>query len=89
MAAIAGADACFGAVWRAVEATRSTEEDTLLIACSDHGHQSVDAVIDIDAAFVAAGLKRGRRSEPARRLERHVGADLPAPGSRRGCRRRV
>ena len=57
MAAIAGADACFGAVWRAVEARRSAGEDILLIACSDHGHQSVEAVIDIDAAFVAAGLK--------------------------------
>jgi hypothetical protein len=29
----------------------------MLIACSDHGHQSVEEVIDIDAEFVAAGLK--------------------------------
>jgi arylsulfatase A-like enzyme len=57
MAAIAGADTCFGVVRRAVEARRAAGEDILLIACSDHGHQSVEEVIDIDAAFVAAGLK--------------------------------
>jgi len=57
MAAIAGADACFGVVSRAVEARRSAGEDIMLIACSDHGHQSVEEVVDIDAAFVAAGLK--------------------------------
>jgi predicted AlkP superfamily pyrophosphatase or phosphodiesterase len=58
MAAIAGADACFGAAWRAVEARRAAGEDIMLMACSDHGHQSVEEVIDIDAAFVAAGLKQ-------------------------------
>ncbi len=51
MAAIAGADACFGRVRAA------TAPGTLLIACSDHGHQTVGAVIDIDAEFTAAGLK--------------------------------
>ena len=51
MAAVAGADACFGRVRAAIT------PDTLLIACSDHGHQTVGAVIDIDAEFVAAGLK--------------------------------
>ena len=51
MAAIAGADACFGRIRAA------TAPDTLLIACSDHGHQTVGAVIDIDAEFPAAGLK--------------------------------
>lgn len=51
MAAVAGADACFGRV-RATIAP-----GTLLIACSDHGHQTVGAVIDIDAEFTAAGLK--------------------------------
>jgi arylsulfatase A-like enzyme len=57
MAAITGADACFGAVRRAVDVRRAAREDILLIACSDHGHQTVEEVIDIDAAFVAAGLK--------------------------------
>ncbi|MBS0560340.1 MAG: alkaline phosphatase family protein [Proteobacteria bacterium] len=53
MAAIAGADACFARVRAALP------PGTLLIACSDHGHQTVEDVIDIDAAFVAAGLKDG------------------------------
>ncbi len=57
MAAIRGADACFGAVRRGVEARRAAGEDIMLIACSDHGHQSVEEVVDIDAEFVAAGLK--------------------------------
>jgi hypothetical protein len=57
MAAIMGADACFGAVWRGVEARRAAGEDIMLIGCSDHGHQSVEEVVDIDAEFVAAGLK--------------------------------
>jgi arylsulfatase A-like enzyme len=57
MAAISGSDACFGAVSRAVDARRAAGEDILLIACSDHGHQTVEEVIDINAAFVAAGLK--------------------------------
>jgi arylsulfatase A-like enzyme len=51
MAAIAGADACFGRIRAAVA------PGTLLIACSDHGHQTVGAVIDINAEFTAAGLK--------------------------------
>lgn len=58
MAAIAGADACFGAVWHGVEAQRAAGDDVLLVACSDHGHQTVEEVIDIDAEFVAAGLKQ-------------------------------
>lgn len=51
MTAVAGADACFGRV------RASVTPDTLLIACSDHGHQTVGAVIDINAEFTAAGLK--------------------------------
>jgi arylsulfatase A-like enzyme len=57
MAAIAGADTCFGMVYRAVVRRRAMGDDILLIACSDHGHQSVGRVIDIDAEFVDAGLK--------------------------------
>ena len=58
MAAVLGADACFGTVRRAVAARRAAGEDILLIACSDHGHQTVSEVVDIDAALVGAGLKR-------------------------------
>jgi arylsulfatase A-like enzyme len=58
MAAIAAADSRFAEVRAAVEARRTAGEDILLIACSDHGHQTVKAVVDIEAEFVAAGLKR-------------------------------
>jgi arylsulfatase A-like enzyme len=58
MAAIAAADARFAEVRAAVQARRAAGEDILLIACSDHGHQTVQAVVDIEAEFVAAGLKR-------------------------------
>jgi len=58
MAAIAAADARFAEVRAAVQARRMAGEDILLIACSDHGHQTVHAVVDIEAELVAAGLKR-------------------------------
>jgi predicted AlkP superfamily pyrophosphatase or phosphodiesterase len=52
MAAIAATDACFGRIHAAAA------PDTLLIACSDHGHQTVGEVVDINAEFAAANLKR-------------------------------
>jgi arylsulfatase A-like enzyme len=58
MAAIAAADARFAEVRAAVAARRQAGEDILLVACSDHGHQTVEAVVDIEAEFVAGGLKR-------------------------------
>ncbi len=58
MAAIAAAEARFADVRAAVQARRAAGEDILLVACSDHGHQSVRAVIDIEAELIAAGLKR-------------------------------
>jgi arylsulfatase A-like enzyme len=33
------------------------EDETLLVVASDHGHETVVGVIDVDAALVAAGLK--------------------------------
>jgi arylsulfatase A-like enzyme len=33
-------------------------EDILLVACSDHGHQTVRAVVDIERELLAAGLRR-------------------------------
>lgn len=63
MAAIAGADAAFARVRQAVQARRAAGEDILLIACSDHGHQTVAEVVDIDAALIAAGLKRDEEDD--------------------------
>ncbi|MFN7903246.1 MAG: alkaline phosphatase family protein [bacterium] len=59
MAALAAADARFAEVLAAVQARRNAGEDILLIACSDHGHQTVKAVVDIEAELVSVGLKRG------------------------------
>ncbi|WP_428490972.1 alkaline phosphatase family protein [Rhodopila sp.] len=58
MAAVAAADSCFGRVREAVSARRAAGEEVLLIGCSDHGHQTVTEVVDIDLEFVSAGLKR-------------------------------
>lgn len=58
-AAITGSDSAFARVWDAVEARRMAGEEILLIACSDHGHQTVTEVVDIEAVLIEAGLKRG------------------------------
>lgn len=57
-AAIAAADACFARVRAAVTERRLAGEDILLIACSDHGHQTVRAVVDLEGELLAAGLRR-------------------------------
>ena len=54
LAVLAEADAIAGRVIAAVDALG---EDALLIVGSDHGHQSVTEVVDIDAFLVDAGLK--------------------------------
>lgn len=59
MAALFAADARFAEVLAVVQARRDAGEDILLIACSDHGHQTVKEVVDIEAELMAAGLKRG------------------------------
>jgi len=54
--AVAGADACFGRVRESVAARRAKGEDILLIACSDHGHQTVTGVVDIAQELAVAGF---------------------------------
>jgi arylsulfatase A-like enzyme len=63
LAAVAAADRCFGRVQEAVAARRAAGEDILLIACSDHGHETVREVVDIEAELVAAGHKRDASDE--------------------------
>jgi len=53
------ADANAARVFAMVDRLRDRGEDILLIACSDHGHQTVSRVIDVEAELVAAGLKGG------------------------------
>lgn len=58
-AAVAAADANAARVIAAVEQARADGDDILLLVGSDHGHQSVLQVIDIEAELIAAGLKAG------------------------------
>ena len=60
--AMAQADANAARVVSAVEGLRERGDDVLLMVCSDHGHQSVSRVVDIEAELIAAGLKDSRES---------------------------
>ena len=51
------ADRNAGAVMAAVEQQRSEGDDVLLIVGSDHGHETVSGVIDVEAKLISAGLK--------------------------------
>ncbi|MCZ6730216.1 MAG: alkaline phosphatase family protein [SAR324 cluster bacterium] len=60
--AIAGADACVAKVAAAVEALDPAWQDTLMIVCSDHGHETGEREIHIEELLVAAGLKESMTS---------------------------
>jgi arylsulfatase A-like enzyme len=62
LAVLAEADANAGRVVQAVDRLRDGGDDVLLVLCSDHGHQTVSRVVDIEAELVAAGLKESRES---------------------------
>ncbi|MEN3289804.1 MAG: hypothetical protein V7634_4104 [Bradyrhizobium sp.] len=59
---LAAADANAGQVIAAVARQRAAGDDILLLIGSDHGHQTVIGVVDIDAELIAAGLKDGSGS---------------------------
>ena len=52
------ADRNAGMVFEAVARERDAGDDILLIIGSDHGHETVSGVIDVEAELVAAGLKQ-------------------------------
>jgi arylsulfatase A-like enzyme len=56
---LAEADRNASLVIDAVERLRNTGEDVLLIVCSDHGHETVSGIIDVETELIAAGLKSG------------------------------
>src|SRR5207244_6372267 len=62
LAVLQQADANAARVIEAVDRLRDAGDDVLLIACSDHGHQTVLRVVDVEAELVAAGLKESRES---------------------------
>ena len=55
--AIAGADACVAQLATAVAALRARGDDVLALFCSDHGHETVEAVVPLADKLVEAGLK--------------------------------
>ncbi len=57
LAVLRAADAHAGMVITAVAGLRQAGEDVLLIVASDHGHETVSGVVDVEGALVAAGLK--------------------------------
>ncbi len=56
------ADRHAGMVIDAVAKERDRGDDILLIVASDHGHETVSGVIDVEAELIAAGLKHGTDS---------------------------
>ncbi|HEV2281018.1 MAG TPA: alkaline phosphatase family protein [bacterium] len=62
LAALRQADAHVGLVAAAVDRLRDAGDDVLFILGSDHGHQTVVGVVDVEAELIAAGLKAGPSS---------------------------
>lgn len=59
LAVLREADRHAGMVMDAVARERDRGDDILLIIGSDHGHETVSGVIDVEAELIAAGLKAG------------------------------
>lgn len=56
------ADRCAGMAIAATERRCAAGDDILLIVGSDHGHETVSGVVDVEAELIAAGLKSGPNS---------------------------
>ena len=61
-ALVRAADANVAAVVAAVTRMRDRGEEVLFLVCSDHGHETTDQVIPVEALMVEAGLKAGAES---------------------------
>lgn len=57
------ADRTADMVIKAVAALRDRGEDVLLIVGSDHGHETVSGVVDVEAELIAAGFKPNAESD--------------------------
>jgi arylsulfatase A-like enzyme len=57
LAVLREADRHAGMAIAAVQRRRAAGDDVLLIVGSDHGHETVSGVVDIEAELIAAGLK--------------------------------
>jgi len=56
---LAAADANVAKVVDAVDALNAAGDDVLLLAASDHGHETVERIIDLEAGLIEAGFKAG------------------------------
>lgn len=63
LAVLREADRNLGLVIAAVDRLREAGQDVLLIAGSDHGHETVTGIVDIEQELVAAGLKASLHSD--------------------------
>ena len=61
-ALVGAADANVAEVVAAVEQMRERGEEILLVVCSDHGHETTDQVIPVEALMIEAGLKADAES---------------------------
>jgi predicted AlkP superfamily pyrophosphatase or phosphodiesterase len=59
LAVLREADRNLAMVLAAVEQERARGDDMLLITGSDHGHETVCGVVDVEAELIAADLKKG------------------------------
>jgi arylsulfatase A-like enzyme len=62
LAVLAQADAHAGAVIAATDRLRDAGDEVLLIVGSDHGHETVSGLVDVEGELIEAGLKRDRVS---------------------------
>jgi len=62
LAAVASADINAARVGTIVDTLNAGGEDILFIVASDHGHETVDRIIDLDRLLIDAGLKDADRS---------------------------
>jgi arylsulfatase A-like enzyme len=60
---LAKADANAALVIEAVDRLRASGDDVLLFVGSDHGHQTVEGVVDVDAELVCRGVKASLSSD--------------------------
>jgi arylsulfatase A-like enzyme len=63
LAVLRAADGNAGMVIDAVERLRAAGDDILLIVGSDHGHETVSGLVDVEAELIAARLKASAESD--------------------------
>ena len=63
LAVLKAADRNAGLVMDAVAKERARGDEILLLVGSDHGHETVSGIVDVEAELIAAGLKQSAESD--------------------------